>query len=215
MQTALVTRMVRFGAGLLCGLALVAAAQAEAVQLNATQDPAQVSAFTLDFGDGARSADITTTQYTLIADEVAQTTYFASYHQTVDPIILPGGFSTGNIIVEIAQSLPGPYNPVTGVFATQDTYLIYFENDLSMFGLTSPYAMAGHAGGTITYLRGGSGTINSNWQGQGEIPNPVDPAHPNKFSYDCRTNTTFVETPEPGTLALVALGALTGLRRRG
>jgi len=208
-------RWGRFGVGLVSGLALAAAVQAGAVQLSATQDPAQVSAFALDFGDGARSAEITTTQFTLIADAAAQTTYFASYHQTVAPITLPGGFSTGHIVVEIAQSLPGAHDPASGVFATQDTYLIYFENDLSMFGLTSPYAMTGAAGGTIAYTRGGAGTIASSWQGQGEIPNPVNPGNPNKFNYECRTNTTFVETPEPGTLGLAVLGALTALRRRG
>ena len=154
------------------------------------QDPEYNSSFTLDFGAyGMRTANITTTHYTLATDPVGHTAQFLTYHQTVDPLELPGGVSTGNITVTIQESQPGTYDPGTGVFTTHDTYLIYFDGNLSMFGLdVARGTCPGSAGGTITYDTPISGRIASAWTGQGELQNPYDPLHPIAFSYDCATH---------------------------
>jgi hypothetical protein len=212
-----VTPSARHWAVLLCGLCAVAGATADTQHFYATQDPTVSSSFTLDFGvyGGPRSASITTTNYTLEADPVGQSTRFLSYHQTVDPLELPGGVSTGNMIVTVQQSSPGPYDPLTGTFTTQDMYLIYFDGDLSAYGLTSPVALPGAASGTITYSeQRAAGTIVSSWVGHGQLANPQNPEIPIVFAYTCQTQTTFTLAPEPGTLALLGLSALLVLRRR-
>jgi hypothetical protein len=207
----------RLGAALLIGLCTVAGAAADTQTFNATQDQSVVSSFTLDFGvyGGPRTANITTSVYTLEADVTASTTRFLSYHQTVEPLELPGGISTGNMVVTIQDSAPGAYDPVQGTFATQDTYLIYFEGDLSAYGLTSPVALPGAAGGAIAYTSAVAGTITSSWAGQGELANPQDAAHPIAFNYTCQTQTTFTTTPEPTGLALLGIGMLFARRFRG
>ncbi len=205
----------KLAAGLLCGLTAAASLQAD-VLLQGTQDPAFQSAFTLDFGayGGTRTAEITSTNYTLSTDPIGRTAQFVSYHQDVQPLELPGGISTGNITVTIQQSLPGNYDPGTGVFSTNDIYLIYFTADLSMFGLYSPVALPGSANGTITYTSAAAGNIYSAWSGQGELQNPGDPGNPFYFSYDCTTHTNFVVMPEPATFAGLGLSTLVVLRRR-
>jgi hypothetical protein len=207
-----ITPSLRHGAVLLCALCAVAGAAADVQHLYATQNPTFTSSFTLDFGDGvSRSANITTTQYTLEADPVAQTTRFLSYHQTVDPLELPGGISTGDMIVTIQDSLAGPYDPATGVFGTQDTYLIYHTGDLSAYGLPNPVPLSGSAGGTITYMTDSTGTIMSGWAGEGNLGTPENPI---VFHYTCNASVAFTLLPEPGTLALLGLGALLAGRRR-
>ena len=200
----------------LFGLCALVSARADVVSLYATQNPSADSTFTLDFGvyGGPRQANITTTNYALETDALSGTSWFSSYHQTVAPIELPGGVSTGNITVTIQQSQPGPYNPANGAFATQDIYLISFEGDLSMFGLSSPVALPGSANGTIAYESATSGTIVSAWNGIGQLQNPNDPQNPIQFSYQCATSTTFTLVPEPGMSALLALGAIAASRRR-
>ena len=54
----------------------------------------------------------------------------------------------------------------------------------------------------------------SAWAGQGQLQNPQDPTNPIVFTYTCQSQTNFTMTPEPGTLALLGLGALVALRRR-
>jgi|GEM_PF-4706875 len=203
--------------GAVCVLGVVTAAQADPVSLVATQDPTVNSTFTLDFGvyGGPRQANITTTTYTLATDAAAGTARFTSYFQTVDPIELPGGISTGAITVTIQESLPGPYDALTGQFATQDVYLIYFAGDLTLFGLTSPVALPGSAAGTIAYTSATGGNIVSLWEGIGQLQNPSDPQNPITFTYNCHTRTTFFVIPEPATLALLSLMMLVGSRRRG
>jgi MYXO-CTERM domain-containing protein len=211
MTSARLTPSLRHGAVLLCGLCAVAGAAADVQHLFATQDPNITSSFTLDFGDGARSANITATQYTLEADPVALSAWFHDYNQTVDPLVLPGGISTGDMHVTIKNSLAGSYDPATGVFATQDTYLIYHTGDLSAYGLPNPVELSGSATGTITYLTDSTGTIVSGWAGDGNLGTVENPIW---FHYTCSSSVAFTLVPEPGMLALLGLGALLAGRRR-
>jgi hypothetical protein len=210
-------RTVRSGyaAGLLCGLCAVAGATADVQHFYAVQDVSVDSSFTLDFGDGVqRSANITTTQYTLEADALVQTSRFLSYHQTVNPLVLPGGSSTGDMIVTIQESLAGPYDPEARTFSTQDMYLIYFTGDLSAYGLSSPVALPGSASGTITYSDAQTGIIVSHWSGLGQLEYPSGSQNYIPFMYTCDTQTTFTLLPEPGMFVLLGLGALLAFRRR-
>lgn len=159
----------------------------------ATQDPAQVSDFVLDFGPGGvATANITTTRFVLELDAGDGGAAFVSYEQHVDPLILPGGISTGNIIVKIVPgSSSGAFDPATGSFATSELYLIYFEADLSMFGLTSPVTLPGASTGQAQFDSPSTGTIAMAWSGSGELQNPFDPTQPIPFDYVCHVNTVF------------------------
>lgn len=161
----------------------------------ATQDPNQTSDFVLDFGPGgAASANITTTRFVLDLDADDNSAGFVAYEQHVDPLILPGGISTGNIIVRIVPgSSSGAFDPLTGSFATAEQYLIYFEADLSMFGLVSPVTLPGASTGVAQFDSPTAGTISMAWSGSGELQNPSDPGQPIPFDYVCHVNTVFTK----------------------
>lgn len=194
---------------------MATSAQATPTPLYATQDPTVPSSFTLDFGDefGPRTANITTTNYTLEIDSPAGEAAFVDYFQTVEPLILPGGFSTGDITVRVVPgSSSGVYDGITGEFSTSEFYEVSFTGDLSMFGLESPVYLPSTSQGQINYQSPHAGTISMAWSGQGVLMDPSDPDNQLVFTYTCAVNTTFI--PEPASLALLAAGGLALLRRR-
>lgn len=185
---------------ILVGLGTARSAAAQAV-LFAEDDPAADNSFTLDFGEagGVASANITTTTFTLRIDEAAHQARFASYSQRVEPLILPGGFSTGNIYVEIVPgSSSGTYDPATQDFSTSEQYAIYFDGDLSLFGLTSPVVLPSASNGTVDLFTDHSGAIALQWHGVGQLQNPQDPQNPIVFTYTCSVNTQFQLNAEAG-----------------
>lgn len=167
---------------------------AEPVFPIASQNPDEDNSFTLDFADlGFQTvAHITTTDLILELDADSKTARALDYYQEIDPLTLPGGFSTGNLTVVIQESLGGTYDPDTGVFTTNDLYGIYFDGDLSAFGIESPFVLPGSATGTATYDSDTSGTIDIDWQGQGALPHPADPKMLLPFFYTCRLRTLFL-----------------------
>jgi hypothetical protein len=191
----------RIATGLTCAVALAAAAAADAIFLIANDKPAAISTFTLDFGPygGSREAQISNTDFILELDAATGSAAFAAYYQNVDPLLLPGDISTGDIVVQVVPGTStGMYYPETGAFATSEFYAVHFTGDLSAFGLTSPAYLPGNSTGQVTFDDSDSGTIEMSWSGQGELPNPSDPANPIPFSYVCRVNTVFVSTTCPG-----------------
>lgn len=175
------------------GLLLTAGASAQSRRLHATGDPNVASSFVLDFGDfGNTTANITQTYMTVDIDAATGGAALVNYSQKVEPLILPGGFSTGHIRVEIVPgSSSGEYDPVTGVFSTTEFYAIYFEGDLSAFGLQSPVYLPGNSVGVIDFETGKSGTLAMQWDGLGQLDNPFDPQHPITFEYVCSVNAVF------------------------
>ena len=174
---------------LAAGVGLTAAAAAAPQALNARQNPTESSTFTLDFGDfgGERQANISTTQFQLVVDADAGTARFTNYLQHIDPILLPGDVSTGNITVVIEPGAePGTYVPETGAFSSTDTYAIYFEEDLSQFGLESPVRLDSTSSGTVTFSNERSGLIDLGWQGRGELGQTGI-----TFDYTCEVATIF------------------------
>ena len=100
-------RSMMLASAALVGLAAAASAQSHASPLSivTNEDPAEPGAFTLDFGDlgVAARGNITSTNYELNIDTVQGTAHFVSYLQHVEPLTLPGGFSTGDITVQIVD----------------------------------------------------------------------------------------------------------------
>ena len=166
---------------------------------HAVEDVTIPSTFTLEFvGFGDTIAEIARTNLTLQLDPDAGTASLVNYYQDVDPLILPGGISTGALTIEIAWgSSSGTYNAATGEFSTNETYLIHFENDLSAFGMTSPAVLPGSSTGTL--IRDGGdptiGKIQLDWAGSGLLNNPFDPANPLQFNYTCNVATDFEQVP--------------------
>lgn len=193
-------------------VALVAAtASAEPQIFRATEDPFQISQFTLDFGilfGGETSAQISTTDFEIEVDEVAGTARFVSYHQAIAPLTLPGGISTGNIIVEIVPgSSQGVFDPETQTFLTTEDYAISFEGDLSAFDLESPVILPSTSTGALVRDARPStarlGSVNMVWDGASFFADPTGNFERIDFTYTCQVNT-FYSSAGPGLLTAIA-----------
>jgi len=183
-------------------------AAADPVALVATQAPNPASSFTLDFDFGAFvetvSAQITRTDFELEIDADLGTAQFAQYKQYVDPLILPGGFSTGNIRVEVVPgSSSGTLNVLTGEFTTEELYAVYFDGDLSAFQLTSPVVLPSASAGTVKLSALLGGDVLMAWAGTSQLPNPFVPSTFISFKYTCEVTAAFA--PEPVTLLQLAM----------
>lgn len=184
-----------------------ATAQARPLAISASQDQARVSSFSLNFGElgGVASALIAQTDLTVEIDAETGSARLIEYQQEIDPLMLPGGFSTGNIHVEIVEdSSSGTFDSRTGEFTTNELYAIFFDGDLSAFGLESPVLLPSTSTGTITIdSNTSSGSVQLDWEGASELSNPFDPATPLSFTYICTMSTAFV--PEADTMLEVSL----------
>jgi len=176
----------------------VAGARAETFRVNAREDPQEVSAFTLDFGEalgGVASGMIALTDYTLQVDSTNGSARFVDYYQEIEPITLPGGVSTGDIVVTVVDGTSdGTFDVASGRFDTAEDYAIYFDGDLSMFGLESPVILSSTSSGTVNLGSIDGGSINFQWVGDGDLANPYDPNQRLNFSYTCTVNTVFPAT---------------------
>ncbi|MBI4717582.1 MAG: hypothetical protein HY763_07240 [Planctomycetes bacterium] len=176
-----------------CALVWSATAVAAPMALTATQAQSPASTFTLDFGQfgGVASANISSTEYELEIDPAAGTARFQSYLQHVEPLILPDGsptgVSTGDITVEIIQSLGGTFDRATGTFLTDDVYAVHFTGDLSMFGITSPFILPSTSAGSVAFDAVNTGTTSMAWVGDGLLS--VIPFH-----YACTVSGVFSST---------------------
>lgn len=182
------------GIGLACVFS-VGSALAGAVTYAVMNNPDETSFFAVDFGDGQRSAEITTTRFRISVDVEAGSASFLSYYQQADPILLPGGVSTGRITIATDPALSsGTVYEQDGLlhFSITDTYIVAFEADLSMFGLFSPQYVTSTSSGTIKLDGNGLGEINADWAGQGSFG---DPQQPTFFDYICQVRTTILPQP--------------------
>lgn len=180
-------------AGLLAAGAM--AASAAEVVIHATQDLAPLSSFTLDFGGGVEtSANITQTEFDIAVDAAAETARFTTYNQQVQPLILPGPVSTGDITVTI---VPGTSSGTftrgsrTGRFSTTEMYRIHFTGDLSLYGLTSPVDLPGASAGTLVFGTDSDGAATLVWDGVTQLPNPFDPPNLLDLTYRCEVRANF------------------------
>ncbi len=189
-------RVVALAAGGLAAFAVCTSGAAE-VGIRATQVSAPASSFTLDFGAfGETSAFITSTQFDIVVDPVGETAVFENYQQAVDPLTLPGGVSTGAITVQIVPgSSSGAFTraAAAGEFVTSDVYRIYFEGDLSLYGLTSPVDLPGASVGVMRFATSTTGRSDLRWDGTTELSSPFGPL---TLSYSCSVSAEFVaESP--------------------
>lgn len=197
------------GAGAMFGRIIVACAAsllvsatstAEPRLLVAQEDPNQISEFSLDFGvelGGVASSMIARTDYELEIDAEMGTARFVRYDQQVDPLILPGGFSTGNITIQVVEgSSTGIYDRRAGVFVTSELYAVHFDGDLSAFGLESPVILPSTSTGFVLLDVQTGGSIGMEWVGEGELANPFDPNSTIQFAYTCEVNTQFAAVPD-------------------
>ncbi|MDO8629833.1 MAG: hypothetical protein Q7R41_05020 [Phycisphaerales bacterium] len=192
----------RFRGASLAVLALSALAAAPAlgasVRVAAGQDPSEVSSFALNFGEfgGVASALIARTDFELEIDTAARTARFNRYDQDIDPLMLPGGISTGNIRVEVVpNSSTGAFNPATGEFATSEVYAIHFDGDLSAFNLHSPVLLESNSSGIVALEIESGGSVVMEWSGGSELANPFDPTTLIPFTYTCVVNAAFAAAP--------------------
>lgn len=198
--------MTLAGCFLVVGLLLGVTAQAEPTTLIAGSDPTLPSSFALDFGaqGGVSSANIAVTDIQFEVDADQGTARFVDYYQEVEPLALPGGYSTGSMTIEIVgESSIGWYDQLTGEFNTEDTYAIHFEGDLSAFGLESPVLLQSSSAGIVTVSPGSDGQVSMDWFGEGVLANPFDPQQWLEFTYTCSVAAAF--TPEPVTFVRLAL----------
>jgi len=186
-------RVTRMGAAV-GALLFQAVASAAPLAIHGNQGPQQPSTFTLDFGDlaGTTSALISSTQFALELDAVDGTAQFTAYDQHIAPLTLPGGFSTGNLRVEVVPgSSTGTFDDLSGVFRTDETYAIYFDGDLSAFGLTSPVFLPGASLGTLRVDAVNGGNVQLHWVGTSFLPNPFSPGTFIPFEYTCSVSGAF------------------------
>lgn len=180
-------------------LLISATSTAEPRVLVAQEDPNQISAFTLDFGEmgGVASSRISQTNYELEVDAEMGTARFVRYDQQVDALTLPGGFSTGNITIQVVEdSSTGTYDRRTGIFVTSELYAVHFEGDLSAFGLESPVILPSTSTGFVLLDAQTGGSIGMEWVGEGELVNPFDPNSTIQFAYTCEVSTQFAIDPD-------------------
>ena len=181
-------------------------ATAEPIALEATQAPTPASSFILDFGPygGVASANISRTDFSLEIDAGLGTAQFAQYQQSVDPLILPGGISTGNIHVEVVPGTSsGTLDVLTGQFNTEELYAVHFDGDLSAYHLTSPVILPSASAGTLTLSALTGGKVSMAWAGTSQLTNPFDPTTFITFNYTCAVQAAF--SPEPVSLLQLAL----------
>lgn len=213
--TSLAGRWAASACAALVVLAATGSAQStRALTVTTTENPGNPGAFTLDFGDLGFSArgNITTTNYELSVDPIQGTARFVSYLQHVEPLTLPGGFSTGPITVEVVpDSSTGTYDPYTRTFSTSEMYAVSFTEDLSLFGLTSPVLLPSTSGGELVVDPVTGGQVSMDWSGVGQLGNPADPSNPFTFTYTCASNTVFPSTPE-SAVGLALIPGVVGLQ---
>lgn len=171
--------------GMLAGMAC--AAVAEDQFLVALQDAKVRSFFTLDFGPfGSSEGEVSDTRFLFHINRTDNTAGFITYNQNIDSLTLPGDYETGDIHVTIVPgSSSGTFDPDTGEFETQEEYLVFFDGDLSKFGIESPFRLPSTSRGTITFSDARSGGVVQVWEGEGELENPFDPKNPLIFTYTC------------------------------
>ena len=171
----------------------------QAISILTNEHPFTPGSFTLTFDDLGyeTSSGITETQFTLRVDHLQRKARFLEYSQHVDPLILPGGFSTGDITVEIMEgSSTGTYEPLTRTFTTSELYAIHFTGDLSDFGLTSPVILPSSSTGVVSVDPVQGGGVAMDWDGEGELVNPFDPPNTIKFTYRCQVSTVYPAAPD-------------------
>jgi len=190
----------------LAGVLSGSRASADPIALLAGQVPSPASSFSLDFGafGGVSSALISQTDFALEVDADLGTAQFTQYQQSVAPLVLPGGFSTGNIRVEVVPgSSTGTLDVLSGEFTTSEQYAIHFDGDLGVFGLTSPVVLPSTSSGTVTLTAQTGGSVIMAWTGTSQLPNPFDLTTYIPFSYTCSVTAAFA--PEPVTLLQLAM----------
>jgi len=173
-------------------------ASAQEVSILAGDNPALPSSFSLNFMDfgSVSSANISLTDIELAVDADAGTARFVRYYQEVEPLVLPGNISTGNLVIEVVEgSSAGTYDDAQGRLATDELYIIHFDGDLSAFGLESPVFLPGASAGNLVVSARDGGSLDLDWVGEGELANPFDPLTPIRFSYTCTVNAAFMPTP--------------------
>lgn len=207
---------VRLAAVFLAAAASGAAAAGERWFALAETDPEVESWFTIDFGEeygGARSAYITRTTFVLDLLPSRGVARFVEYYQNVEPLELPGGHSTGNMVITVVPgSSGGAFDTDSDTFTTQELYRIDFDGDLSFYDLYSPIYLPGASSGALD--RAG-GKISQSWEGEGELENPFDPDNPIHFEYVCKVHTIYQpqeacdgDVNRDGAVSLADLAAL-------
>jgi hypothetical protein len=142
------------------------------------------------------SALIASTDIAMEVDPDAGTARFVQYYQQVGALTLPGGFSTGDLTIEVVEgSSFGTYNELTSEFVTEEFYAIHFTGDLSAFGLESPVYLPSTSRGFVTMNADSGGEINLSWQGEGVLADPADPNGVIEFEYTCDVATSFTAAP--------------------